>query len=254
MIPVPLLPPSPSQLAQPIPSPEDIDQELLSSLRVIWGKHTDPQGDRLIQELCSPPGYGTHAKAFYFLLDHYREEAMRKRLIDISDDFQEQPKSTPEPRRQTPTAHHPRSHSAPQSPLVFLPAGQPPHQQDEDQHMAPPDSPQSCQGDAPSLLNHLQQDSAHTTISAPVAPPIRPPPVLSNGRGGPRSHPSRRVKTHFSYNAVGNINPSSIEYTQNLQNMHHRPSHGHRSNTQRSSVNIDIRNRGGTQGTCIFAV
>ncbi|RDB27944.1 Serine/threonine-protein kinase GIN4 [Hypsizygus marmoreus] len=71
------LPPSPSTLARPITSPSQIDPELLSSLRVIWGRHTDPNGDSIKRDLCSPAGQGVHAKAFYFLLGKYREDSMR---------------------------------------------------------------------------------------------------------------------------------------------------------------------------------
>jgi len=71
------LPPSPSTLARPIASPSLIDPELLSSLRVIWGRHTDPNGDSIKRDLCSPAGQGVHAKAFYFLLGKYGEESLR---------------------------------------------------------------------------------------------------------------------------------------------------------------------------------
>ncbi|KAG6902185.1 hypothetical protein C0995_003281 [Termitomyces sp. Mi166 len=74
------LPPSPSTLARPIASPSLIDPELLASLRVIWGRHTDPNGDSIKRDLCSPAGQGVHAKAFYFLLAQYREESMRNNL------------------------------------------------------------------------------------------------------------------------------------------------------------------------------
>ncbi|KAG6896392.1 hypothetical protein C0992_008601 [Termitomyces sp. T32_za158] len=83
------LPPSPSTLARPIASMSLIDPELLASLRVIWGRHTDPNGDSIKRDLCSPAGQGVHAKAFYFLLARYREESMRNDLHankDESDD------------------------------------------------------------------------------------------------------------------------------------------------------------------------
>ena len=78
----PPLPPSPSILARPITSPELIDLELFSSLRIIWGRHTDPQGDSIRRDLCAPAGQGVHAKAFYFLLGKYREESSRNRSSD----------------------------------------------------------------------------------------------------------------------------------------------------------------------------
>ncbi|KAG6830371.1 hypothetical protein H0H92_001008 [Tricholoma furcatifolium] len=74
------LPPSPSTLARPISSPSAIDPELLASLRVIWGRHADANGDSIKRDLCSPAGQGVHAKAFYFLLARYREESMRNNL------------------------------------------------------------------------------------------------------------------------------------------------------------------------------
>ena len=55
------------------------DPELLASLRIIWGRHADPDGDVIVRDLCSPPGEGVHAKAFYFLLGRYREERGRYR-------------------------------------------------------------------------------------------------------------------------------------------------------------------------------
>jgi len=78
----PVLPPSPSTLARPIPSPDLIDPELFSSLRVIWGRHAESQGAVIQRDLCSPAGQGTYAKAFYFLLNKYREETLRNRVVD----------------------------------------------------------------------------------------------------------------------------------------------------------------------------
>ena len=83
--PAPPLPPSPSLLARPIASPDLVDPELFSSLRIIWGKHADPSGDTIKKDLCSPAGHGVHTKAFYYLLNKYREESYRKRLDDGED-------------------------------------------------------------------------------------------------------------------------------------------------------------------------
>ncbi|KAG6900473.1 hypothetical protein C0993_010192 [Termitomyces sp. T159_Od127] len=80
------LPPSPSTLARPIASPSLIDPELLASLRVIWGRHTDSNGDSIKRDLCSPAGQGVHAKAFYFLLARYREESMLNDLHENKDE------------------------------------------------------------------------------------------------------------------------------------------------------------------------
>ncbi|KAF8882512.1 hypothetical protein CPB84DRAFT_1817135 [Gymnopilus junonius] len=84
----PPLPPSPSILARPIASPDIIDSELFSSLRIIWGRHSDPEGESIKRDLCAPAGQGIHAKAFYFLLGKYREEAYRNRSNDNEHDSQ----------------------------------------------------------------------------------------------------------------------------------------------------------------------
>ena len=76
------MPPSPSILARPITSPSLIDSDLFSSLRIIWGRHADPQGESIRRDLCAPAGQGVHAKAFYFLLGKYREDSSRNRSND----------------------------------------------------------------------------------------------------------------------------------------------------------------------------
>jgi len=78
----PPLPPSPSVLARPIPSSEMIDLELFTSLRIIWGRYADANGDCIRRDLCSRAGHGVYAKAFYFLLDRYRDESFRTREVD----------------------------------------------------------------------------------------------------------------------------------------------------------------------------
>lgn len=83
---VPLMPPSPSTLARPIASPHLIDPELLLSLRIIWGRHTDSHGTSIIRDLCAPAGHGVHAKAFYFLLNMYREETSRNRMAEANNE------------------------------------------------------------------------------------------------------------------------------------------------------------------------
>ncbi|KAJ7359253.1 Pkinase-domain-containing protein [Mycena albidolilacea] len=75
----PPLPPTPSTLARPLDHPSLIDPELFSSLRIIWGRHADPQGESIKRDLCAPAGRGLHAKAFYFLLKHYRDDYSRAR-------------------------------------------------------------------------------------------------------------------------------------------------------------------------------
>ncbi|KAK1232466.1 serine/threonine-protein kinase gin4 [Marasmius sp. AFHP31] len=83
----PILPPSPSTLARPIPSPSLIDPALFESLRVIWGRHADKDGENIRRDLLSSEGQGTHAKAFYFLLGKFREEREQERLAkEVEDD------------------------------------------------------------------------------------------------------------------------------------------------------------------------
>lgn len=69
-------------MARPIASPGLIDSDLFSSLRIIWGRHADVQGESIRRDLCSPAGQGVHAKAFYFLLGKYREESSKNCLSD----------------------------------------------------------------------------------------------------------------------------------------------------------------------------
>lgn len=83
----PPLPPSPSVLARPVASSGMIDWELFSSLRIIWGRHADANGDCIRRDLCSPAGQGVYAKAFYFLLDRYRDESSRIREVDAEFDL-----------------------------------------------------------------------------------------------------------------------------------------------------------------------
>ncbi|ESK87788.1 camk camkl gin4 protein kinase [Moniliophthora roreri MCA 2997] len=78
--PTPPLPPSPSTLGRPIPSASLIDPDLFASLRVIWGRHTDTSGDNIKRDLLAPPGEGVHAKAFYFLLGKFKQEAEKESL------------------------------------------------------------------------------------------------------------------------------------------------------------------------------
>lgn len=83
MLATPPLPPSPSTLARPLADPSLIDPELFSSLCIIWGRH-DPKGESIKLDLCSPVGYGVHAKAFYFLLGKYRDETSRFAEVEAS--------------------------------------------------------------------------------------------------------------------------------------------------------------------------
>ncbi|KAG2357325.1 kinase-like domain-containing protein [Suillus spraguei] len=77
--------PSVVELALPLPSAARIDPDLLESLRVIWGRHGDIE--IIKADLLSPPGEGTLAKAFYFLLQHYREQTLKDYgiILDVGE-------------------------------------------------------------------------------------------------------------------------------------------------------------------------
>ncbi|KAF8549431.1 Pkinase-domain-containing protein [Imleria badia] len=77
--------PSVTELARPLASEAHIDDELLESLCVIWGKHADVEGIKA--DLLSPQGDGTLAKAFYFLLHEYREQTLKDRgiILDVDE-------------------------------------------------------------------------------------------------------------------------------------------------------------------------
>jgi hypothetical protein len=64
-----------------------IDPELLSSLRIIWGRHTDVHGESICRDLCSPAGQGVHAKAFYYLLGKYRQESSKNCFDSESESY-----------------------------------------------------------------------------------------------------------------------------------------------------------------------
>ncbi|KAI0052114.1 Pkinase-domain-containing protein, partial [Auriscalpium vulgare] len=73
-----------SQLARPLPSAAHIDPDLLESLCVIWGRHADVNA--VTAELLSPPGSGTLAKAFYFLLQTHRVHTLESEGIVMDVD------------------------------------------------------------------------------------------------------------------------------------------------------------------------
>ncbi|KAG2109862.1 kinase-like domain-containing protein [Suillus discolor] len=77
--------PSVVELALPLPSAARIDPDLLESLRVIWGRHGDIE--MIKADLLSSPGEGTLAKAFYFLLQHYREQTLKDHgiILDVGE-------------------------------------------------------------------------------------------------------------------------------------------------------------------------
>ncbi|KAH7906608.1 kinase-like domain-containing protein [Hygrophoropsis aurantiaca] len=76
--------PSVTELARPLASAAHIDQDLLESLRVIWGRHGDVE--IIKNDLLSPAGEGTLAKAFYFLLHQYREQTLKDNGIIFDTD------------------------------------------------------------------------------------------------------------------------------------------------------------------------
>jgi len=77
--------PSVEELALPLAATSYIDPDLLASLRVIWGKHGDIE--KIKADLLSPAGEGTITKAFYFLLQQYREQTQKDYgvILDLGD-------------------------------------------------------------------------------------------------------------------------------------------------------------------------
>lgn len=72
-----------AELARPLQSAAHIDRDLLESLMVIWGRNADRE--HIKADLLSPPGSGTLAKAFYFLLQIYRAQTLKDNGI-VNDD------------------------------------------------------------------------------------------------------------------------------------------------------------------------
>jgi hypothetical protein len=228
----PPLPPSPSELARPIASPEVIDQDLLASLKVIWGKHTDSTGDNIIRDLCSPPGYGVHAKAFYFLLGRYREETMQQRLIDGAGDYQDVSQPTQEGEQQKLLrVYRPRAMTSPvqqRTPPILARMSQPipsivTYEEPSSGATQPLPSPvgprpppaysSRAQGEA--WRNQFQQyfpsGAAHTPTS-----PVRPSSV---GCGGPRPHPTKKTVINNGHEVAGSTDVPILGFAQNLQSL-----------------------------------
>lgn len=78
--------PSVEELARPVQSQAHIDRDIFESLCVIWGRHADPRSIK--DDLLSPPGQGTLAKAFYFLLQKHKEKALSDHgiVMDVDDE------------------------------------------------------------------------------------------------------------------------------------------------------------------------
>lgn len=72
--------PSMHELARPLRSHAHIDNELLESLRIIWGRYGGTED--IVADLLSPAGQGTLAKAFYFLLQEYRNQTLLEDSIE----------------------------------------------------------------------------------------------------------------------------------------------------------------------------
>jgi len=222
----PPLPPSPSELAQPIASLEDIDQELLGSLKIIWGKHADPDGENIIRDLCSPPGFGVHAKAFYFLLGRYREETMQKRLTEGAGDYQDLSRPSQVGEQRILRIYRPKTHTLPpfqrSSPALLTTSQltQSPCKESAPTSCQVPASPvgprpppvYSSRYQAEAWRNQFQQDFSpdppHTST-----PPPRPISVFALGRGGPRPQPPRRGTF------TGTSEIPSLGFAQHLHNL-----------------------------------
>jgi len=78
--------PSVEELARPVQSKAHIDRDIFESLCVIWGRHADPNSIK--DDLLSPPGQGTLAKAFYFLLQKHKEKALSDHgiVMDVAEE------------------------------------------------------------------------------------------------------------------------------------------------------------------------
>ncbi|KAF5357040.1 hypothetical protein D9756_006736 [Leucocoprinus leucothites] len=241
----PPLPPSPSELAQPIASPGDIDQELLASLKIIWGKHADPDGDNIVRDLCSPPGFGIHAKAFYFLLGRYREETMQKRLLEGPADYQDISRPGQGTEQRVLRIYRPRAQTSPvhQRPSPgLLTMSQPsssPHRESTPAYSQPPPSPvgprpppvHSSRPQAEAWRSQFQLDFNPSPAHTSTPPLNRPISVFALGRGGPRPQPPRRGTS------TGTSEPPSLGFTQHLHNLQDKS----RPRSQGSATTTDVR-------------
>ena len=79
--------PSVEELARPVQSRDHIDRDIFESLCVIWGRHAEPRNIK--DDLLSPPGQGTLAKAFYFLLQKHKEKALSDHgiVMDVNEEI-----------------------------------------------------------------------------------------------------------------------------------------------------------------------
>ena len=252
----PPLPPSPSTLARPIISPSLIDLELFSSLRIIWGRHADPQGESIHRDLCAPAGQGVHAKAFYFLLGKYREESSRNRS---DDEFESRRHSlgssidletlkfnlgweldhsgaAKKPRVQK---HHvsstpesaPKSANAPMVPSKFIssiPPVMPRKRTITDGSLPLRDRPESPLGPRPPpKINRARTDvQQDVSSSVGLTSHIRPKSSSGSARAGPRPFGPRRGYTYSTSEKRDPVspgsNPPSIGFSHHLHQLQAR--------------------------------
>ena len=269
------MPPSPSILARPIASPDLIDPELFSSLRIIWGRHADPQGDSIRRDLCAPAGQGVHAKAFYFLLGKYREASSRNRStdeldyrrhsVDSSIDIEtfkfnlgwelDHSGATRKPRVQkhvspTPeTVSSPTSAVTPVSPSKFIsdpvPPVMPRKRTVTDGSLPLRDRPDSPLGPRPPPKINRTRTDAQQDVPSSVAltSHVRPKSSSGNARVGARSLASRRVYTHSAGEKrdpdSSGTGPSSIGFSHHLHQLQARIS-SNSSQRPRTSIGPSV--------------
>ena len=275
----PPLPPSPSILARPITSPDLIDYELFSSLRIIWGRHSDPEGESIKRDLCAPAGKGIHAKAFYFLLGKYREEAYRNRTddgqrdsqitlagapIDLESlkfnldweterDISVGPRKYQIPQRVFST---PQGHSAPYPPSLsagpapgigsrkrtFTDGSIPTKDRSDSSHG--PRLSMKAGGDA--WLKAQGQVQRASTSGIPVSNHTsgRPKSSMGAGRGGPRPFPPRRGFTHSlmgdsQIQKDDGVGGTAIGFSQHLQQLQTKTAASVSTQRPKSSAVLD---------------
>ena len=269
----PPLPPSPSILARPITSPSLIDSELFSSLRIIWGRHADPQGESIRRDLCAPAGQGVHAKAFYFLLGKYREESSRNRSNDELESRRHSlgssidletlkfnlgweldhsgatrklrvqkhlVSSTPES-----TVSAPTSANTPMSPSKFISSVPPRKRTFTDGSLPLRDRPESPLGPRPPPKVNRARSDAQQDVSSSVAltSHIRPKSSSGSARAGPRPLVPRRGYTYSTSEKRDSdspgTSPPSIGFSHHLHQLQARIS-SNSSQRPKSSIGPSI--------------
>ncbi|KAH7925073.1 Pkinase-domain-containing protein [Leucogyrophana mollusca] len=190
--------PSVTELARPLASAAHVDQDLLESLRIIWGRHGDV--DIIMTDLMSPAGEGTLAKAFYFLLHQYREQTLKDNgiILDIDHSLAEKaitkqymapPARKPKVETGARTLRLRSSRDAP-SPPSRSPSPNPPG-------MSPPSPGSSSRSRPPSPVG--PRAPRNRPISSPVAPEV--PTRHKSMHASPVLRPPLSVHTEPSYRA-----------------------------------------------------